>query len=197
MTVRMEALAAADVAAARDETKAWLRLDTAQDDGAVQAVCRAALGAAENFCGQRLLRRAGRAVVAADPSWRRVPVGPVAAVRALAVLAADDSETPLAVAATRVAIDADGDAWVRADAAVTAALAAAAGGGPGVPAPGGRGRVAVDVTAGLAADWAGLPDPVRQGVVRLAAHMFAGAEGTAPPAIVPALWRPWRRMRLA
>jgi hypothetical protein len=28
-------------------------------------------------------------------------------------------------------------------------------------------------------------------------HAARGGEGAAPPAVVSALWRPWRRMRLA
>jgi hypothetical protein len=42
--------------------------------------------------------------------------------------------------------------------------------------------------------------PLRQGVVRLAAHLYAERDGPelgGPPAAVTALWRPWRRMRLA
>ncbi|QDX27374.1 phage gp6-like head-tail connector protein [Sphingomonas suaedae] len=60
----------------------------------------------------------------------------------------------------------------------------------------GEARVAVSYEAGLADNWAGLPPPVAQGVVLLAAHLFE-ARGAQPPAVVTALWRPWRRMRLA
>src|SRR3546814_2135654 len=61
------------------------------------------------------------------------------------------------------------------------------------------GRVDVTFMAGLATDWAGVPEAIRQGAVRLAAHMFAqrDGEGSAPPAVVSAPWRRWRRMRLA
>jgi uncharacterized phiE125 gp8 family phage protein len=62
-------------------------------------------------------------------------------------------------------------------------------------------RVAVRFTAGLAADWSGLPDGLRQGVLRLAAAQYRERETDGPPpgppAAVAALWRPWRRMRLA
>jgi uncharacterized phiE125 gp8 family phage protein len=59
-------------------------------------------------------------------------------------------------------------------------------------------RVAVE--AGLAEDWNGVPEPLRQGIVRLTAHLYAhrdAAGDAGPPAAVAALWRPWRRMRLA
>lgn len=40
-------------------------------------------------------------------------------------------------------------------------------------------------------------EPLRQGIVRLVAHMHLHRDGDqSPPAAVAALWRPWRRMRL-
>ncbi|ONF94895.1 head-tail connector protein [Sphingomonas jeddahensis] len=73
-----------------------------------------------------------------------------------------------------VDIDAEGRGWVRASE-----------------------RVTVRYTAGMAADWAGVPAPVAQGVVALAAHLFNDRGGASqPPAAVAALWRPYRRMRL-
>jgi uncharacterized phiE125 gp8 family phage protein len=67
--------------------------------------------------------------------------------------------------------------------------------------PGIAGRVAVRFTAGLAPDWAALPEALRHGVLRLAAHQYRQREGdqqsALPPAAVAALWRPWRRLRLA
>jgi len=41
------------------------------------------------------------------------------------------------------------------------------------------------------------PAPVVQGVVRLAAHLYAHRDDEAgPPAAVAALWRPYRQLRL-
>lgn len=51
----------------------------------------------------------------------------------------------------------------------------------------------------LESDWSALPEALRHGVIRLAAHLYREGEGAAaaaPPAAVAALWRPWRRMRL-
>jgi uncharacterized phiE125 gp8 family phage protein len=60
-------------------------------------------------------------------------------------------------------------------------------------------RVRVSGTAGLAMDENDVPEPIRQGVLRLVAHLFTARDGDAgePPAAVTALWRPYRRMRLA
>ena len=43
-----------------------------------------------------------------------------------------------------------------------------------------------------------LPEPVRHGLMRLAAHMYASRDSalSEPPAAVTALWRPYRRVRL-
>jgi uncharacterized phiE125 gp8 family phage protein len=65
--------------------------------------------------------------------------------------------------------------------------------------PAGATRVRVSGTAGLAQDENGVPEPIRQGVLRLVAHLFTARDGEAgePPAAVTALWRPYRRTRLA
>lgn len=59
-------------------------------------------------------------------------------------------------------------------------------------------RTRVAYRAGAAAGWGDLPPPIATGVVLLTAHLFDHRGGeSAPPAAVTALWRPWRRMRLA
>lgn len=179
MTVRMEAVAQEIVDAAVAETKAWLRIETAQDDAALAALCRSAIGMAEDFCAQILFLRAGSESLSASREWRRLAACPVGGIGAVSALAADGTSEALAVDAYGVDIDAHGDGWVR----VTQA--------------GIEGRIAVALTAGIAGDWEALPDPPRQGIVRLAAHLFAESGSGAPPAIVIALLRPWRRMRIA
>lgn len=87
-------------------------------------------------------------------------------------------ETVLAVDAYAIDIDRNGDGWVRV---------------------GQRGTVRIAYRAGIAADGTGVPEAVRLGIIRLAGEYYAQRDGaaTAPPAAVSALWRPWRRMRLA
>ena len=52
----------------------------------------------------------------------------------------------------------------------------------------------------LADEWAQVPQAVRHGVIRLAAHLYrqrdTEGDSTTPPIAVAALWRPWRRLRL-
>ena len=60
-------------------------------------------------------------------------------------------------------------------------------------------RLLVRFVAGLAETWDMVPEGLRQGVVRLAAYHYRERDGaaTSPPASIAALWRPWRRLRLA
>lgn len=95
-------------------------------------------------------------------------------------LASDGTATALAAGSYSTDITGDGDGWVR------------------VSQPRSETRLELDIVAGIAADWPSLPDSLRQGIVRLAAHLFTERESSdPPPTIVTALWRPWRRIRLA
>ncbi len=179
MTVRMEAVGQPIIEAALAETKAWLRIDTAQDDEAIAALCRSAIGMAEDFCAQHLFARGGMEMLTPAREWRRLHACPVRSITGVAAVAMDGTESALAAQDYALDIDGAGDGWVR---VMQADLPS---------------RVLVDLTAGMAEEWEDLPDPLRQGVVRLAAHLFADNASDAPPAIVTALWRPWRRMRLA
>jgi uncharacterized phiE125 gp8 family phage protein len=78
-------------------------------------------------------------------------------------------------------VDAAGEGWVRLRAATDA------------------NRLRVTYRAGMAADWNGIPEMLRHGIVRQAAHLYqrrGEAEDAGMPAAVTALWRPWRRLRL-
>jgi hypothetical protein len=114
-------------------------------------------------------RFTGTALIARDFTETVEPRGRWTALTAVPVTAID--------AGIDVAIDIDtqGVGWVRAG-----------------------GRVTAGYRAGAAAGWDDLPPPIATGVVLLIAHLFEHREReAAPPAAVSALWRPWRRVRLA
>lgn len=76
-------------------------------------------------------------------------------------------------------VDVAGTGWVR----VSGALA----------------QPVANVRAGLAEDWNGIPEPLRQGIIRLVAHLYThrdAADAGPPPTAVAAMWRPWRRLRI-
>lgn len=164
-----------------DELKAYLRIETAGEDGVLTGLLRSAAALCERFTGQWLVRRPARETVAGDGGWQRLSARPVVAIEGVEAVDADGVAEALPVGAYAIDIDASGDGWVRSAHAAD-----------------GR-RLMVRYQAGLATALDGVPDPLRQGMVRLAAEHFIarGTESAAPPAVVSALWRPYRRMRLA
>lgn len=159
-----------------DEVKAYLRIGHAEEDALLAGLVRSATALCEAFTGQALIARAVAETLPAAAEWRRLSVTPVRMVEGME----DAGGGVMPVDSYAVDIDRNGDGWVRA----------------GAVAPG---RVTVKYQAGIASDWNGLPEALRQGIIRLVAHMHAhrdGGDAVSPPAAVAALWRPWRRMRL-
>ncbi|BCA59602.1 head-tail connector protein [Sphingomonas sp. HMP6] len=164
-----------DRALAVAAVKAMLRVQLSDEDVLIAAFAETALGLCEQFIGQVAIRRTLRERMAVSASWRRLAAGPVRAISGVETLGG----VPLAVAAYAIDVDAAGDGWVR------------------VSDAGADRQVAAVFEAGLAAGWADLPAPLRQGVVLLAAYLFDERDtGSAPPVAVTALWRPFRRMAL-
>jgi len=174
--------AAAATPVSLDEVKAYLRLEAGDEDALIAWLIRSATGLCERFVGQALIAREAEEIVPASCAWRRLSLTPVASVGAIEAIGEDGAATPLAVEDYAIDIDGDGDGWVR------------------VTGTGDARRVRVTYVAGMGADWNAVPEPLRQGIVRLSAHFYVhrdGVDGTGPPAAVAALWRPWRRMRLS
>jgi len=167
---------------ALDETKAYLRIDGTDEDEPLGRIIAAAIGHGEAFTGQVLLARGIVETMPVSVAWQRLGRTPVSAITAVESAAPGADPAALPADAYAIDIDAAGDGWVR------------------VIAPAGATRAQVQYTAGLAEGWSGLPEPLRQGIVRLASHLYThrdAADEGAPPAAVAALWRPWRRMRLS
>ncbi len=170
--------------AALAELKDWLGITTSADDAQLFALLQASLDLCEDFTGLMPVQQACEEVLPASADWQALGTRPVQAITALAGIPAEGARFALAVGAYEIELDADGAGLVR------------------VTNQGSAGRVAVSFTAGIAADWASMPEALRHGVLRLAAHQYRGREDGAaslamPPAAVAALWRPWRRLRLA
>jgi len=165
---------------ALDEAKAWLRALHGEDDGAIAALVQAAAELCERFTARMLLAREVRQTLRVRPGWLRLGRNPVRSIGAAEAIAPDGAASPLAADAYATDIDANGDGWFRLEA-------------------GAAGKVRITYQAGLAAAWADLPQALRHGVTRLAAHFYAlraGTPGDSPPASVTALWRPYRRLSL-
>lgn len=166
--------------------KAYLRLEHDDDDGdndaALGGLVLAAVAYAEQFTGRILLAREVRDVVSAGSGWLILSQFPVRAVTSITGIPAEGSTFVLNAAEWEVKTSSYGEGYVR------------------VPQPGIAGRLEIAYQAGLAADWDGLPDALRLGLLRLIAHFYAhrdAADGGAPPDAVMALLRPWRRVRVS
>lgn len=170
--------------AALTELKDWLGITTPADDAQLTALLRAAIEHCEDFIGLMPLEQTCEAILPVVSGWQLLDARPVQAIIQVLGIPAEDARFTLPVDAYAIDLAADGAGRVR------------------IIAPGIAGRIAVRYTAGLAAEWTALPDGLRHGVLRLAASQYRSRENDAaapamPPAAVAALWRPWRRLRIA
>lgn len=170
--------------AALSELKAWLGISRSAEDAGLLALMRTALELCEGFTGTMPLQCGCEDVLAARGEWQALGAQPVRAITALAALDVQGVRVPLVATDYEFDIDTNGHGLVR------------------LLKPIEQSRVVVTYSAGLADDWEALPEALRHGVIRLAAHQHRARDdekksGLLPPAAIAALWRPWRRMRLA
>ncbi len=165
------------------ELKSWLGISTSRDDAELAGLIRTALELCESFIGVMPLASGCEEILPTSGAWQTLATRPVQAITGVWAIATDGTRTAIAVSGYEIDIDADGGGRVR----LTQTL--------------NQTRMAVRFTAGLAEGWDTLPDAIQQGVVRWAAYQHRARDGdkatAGPPASVAALWRPWRRMRLA
>lgn len=162
------------------EAQAYVRIETGEEEAVLAGLIRTASALCEAFINQIVIVRDFEAEVPASAGWERLPPTPVRSISRIDAIGEDGSTTPLGGAAYAIDIDCSGDGWVRT-----------------VLATGAR-RLRVTGAAGMADDENGVPEPIRQGALRLVAHLFTArdGEGGEIPAAVTALWRPYRRLRL-
>lgn len=161
------------------EARDWLRLGPASEDAPVAALIRAATNMCEAFTGQLLIEREVVEERAAA-AMLRLGKQPVAGIDDVLVL--DGPGAPAALEADRWA------AVPLADGAMVVRLPVLAEGA----------RVRVRYRAGLVQASHEVPEALRQGLLRLVQHWHFGTENDVTiPAIVTALWTPWRRTSLA
>ncbi len=176
-------------ASALAELKEWLGINTTREDALLSHLLTASLDICEAYTAARPIVAdveeiwPVRQVGVSRTGWQPLSTRPVGSIASLEAVAIDGSRRTLATGEYEIEIDADGAGRFRLIAAVA------------------ESRVAVRFTAGLADSWITLPDALRQGAIRLAAHHHrqreSGNADTAPPRAVAALWQPWRRVRLS
>ena len=166
----------AEPAVTLSEAQAYVRIETGEEEAIVAGLIRTASALCESFLNQVVIAREFAVDVPASGGWERIGVTPVRAITDVS-----SEGVVLATSDYSVDIDCSGEGWVRVADSVSAL------------------RVQVTGMAGLAASENEVPEPIRHGVLRLVAYLFTtrDGEGGEPPAAVTALWRPYRRMRLA
>lgn len=170
--------------AALTELKDWLGISSAADDTQLTALLRAAIEHCEDFTGLMPLEQTCEEILPVLSGWQALNARPVQAITQVQGIPAEGARFALSADAYAIDLTADGAGRVR------------------VISPGAAGRVAVRSIAGLAASWTALPEALRHGILRLAASQYRARESdglvtAVPPAAVAALWRPWRRLKLA
>ena len=147
------------------EFKAHLRLGTgfsedSLQDGVLRGFLRAAIAAIEARTGKVLIERAYSWSLTRwrDPAGQVLPAAPVTGVSALVLLDAQGAETVVPAGAYRL----DRDSERPCLRPVSSQLPMIQTGG----------SVRIGFTAGLAADWGGLPADLGQAVLLLAAHYY-------------------------
>ena len=176
-------VAAAPLApAALAELKDWLGITTTGEDTSLTTLLRAALDTCEAFTGTMPLIAECEEIIAVCADWQKLEARPVQSIESVSGIPATGARAVLPSTAYAIDFKADGTGWVR------------------ITDPGLYERVAVRFSAGMTSEWAGLPEALRHGIIRLAAHQYrtreAGERASLPPAAVVALWRPWRATRL-
>jgi uncharacterized phiE125 gp8 family phage protein len=163
------------------EAQAYVRIETGEEEAVVAGLIRTASALCEAFLNRVVIARDFALELPGTSEWQRLELTPVQSIGSVDALDSSGIGSPLPAGGYAVDIDSSGDGWIRMTDASDAT------------------RVRVNGTAGMAQDENGVPEPIRQGVLRLIAHLFTvrDGDGGAVPAAVTALWQPYRRMRLA
>lgn len=164
---------------ALSDLKSFLRVSVTDEDALLEGLIRAAAELCEAFIGRALIERHAEEVAAAATGRIRLGAGPVRAIESVAALDEAGIATVLGAEDYAAEVDAAGEGGVTLRVAT------------------GARRLRIIYRAGIAADWTGVPEMLRHGIIRLAAQYYlrrGETKDTEMPAAVTALWRPWRRL---
>lgn len=165
-----------------DELKQWLAITTSRDDSSLASMLLAAIEACEAFTGQMPLETMCEEIVPATRGWHSIATTPVQAILSLEQMVEDDGRSTVDPDDYLFDISSDGCGRINLLRTFSSS------------------RLAVQFIAGAAGQWDSLPQGLKHGIIRLAAHYYRErnqGDSASPPASVVALWQPWRRMRIA
>ncbi|GAA4005171.1 head-tail connector protein [Sphingomonas humi] len=157
------------------EVQAYARVETGEEEALLAGLLRTASEWCETFLNQALVARDFELDLRSGESWTMLPLQPVRSINS--VRRKGDAD-PLAASAYRSDIDFDGRGHIA-----------------GLPA---GDTFVVSGSAGMGLTGNEIPEPIRQGILRLAAYLFANRDSLVGelPKAVTALWRPYRKTGL-
>lgn len=169
-----------DVPVSLNEARGWLRLGPSIDDAVIAQLLRASTSICEAYIGQWLIVRTATDLLPVRGGAVRLAARPVIAVETVTLLPANDEETVLGAGDYRLIREPGGAARLV------------------ISFPGDADRVRISYRAGMAAGVNDIPEAIRQGIVRMTQHLHDARDGAGetPPAVIAALWQPWRRLSL-
>jgi uncharacterized phiE125 gp8 family phage protein len=158
------------------EMQAYVRVETGEEEALLAGMLRVAAESCETFCNQVFMARAFETELTASDGWCMLHVQPVRLISGIS-----EASTGSIIDLSQIKVDIDHDRRAFINGLRTGTVYRVAG------------------VAGLASERNDVPEPLRQGMMRLAAALFANRDsGTGElPRDVTALWRPYRKAGLA
>ena len=159
-----------------DAAKTFLRLDGDEDDALIAALSAAAVAECESFLGEPMLMRGFAETRTVDAQWQRLGTPNVIAITGVTAL----DGTAVSSGSYQTDIDPEGNGLIRATGSAPL-------------------RLKIAFRAGFASQWAGIPEVVRLGIVRLIAFHHGARDRLDDPVTpvgVRAMWQHRRRMRV-
>ncbi len=166
---------------ALNELKDHLRITLSHEDAKLYSLIRASLEICANFIGTQPLLCQFNEQFPIQNDWRYLSKSPVVMIESVQGLSAMGEVINLPVQDYAIDINAQLKGRVLIHDAHNIQ------------------HIKVSYSAGLSENWDMLPDQLRSGIIRLAAHIYSNRnldESVQPPVAIAALWQPYRRMRL-
>lgn len=181
------------------DIRAWLRMGSDQDDIIIAGLLAAATELCESYIGQYLITRVIDEDISARAGRLYLRKKSVQEVVAVSQVTRQPDSTPdsimLAVGDWSPFIHADGGGEVTLHRAISSVRAPTPTQVPTQVST----RYRVRYRVGMAQDAEDIPESLRQGIIRMVAHLHQSRDkvgNNPPPTVVTLLWQPWRRVGL-
>lgn len=176
--------------AALHELKNYLRITLDDEDAILISALRSSIEICANFIGADLLSAQYKEDIMGSRDWQHLTQSPIIMIDDVMGVLADGSLYNLPLDHYAIDILYGGKGRIRLLRSYNMNVADSASAH--------MTRARVTYRAGLSADWSSLAEPLRNGVVRMAAHIYSNRDNNdGPPIAIAALWQPYRRMRLS